>query len=560
MATTGFQNPPVVTPVKSPIPDKEVNTSLQGTVLDEKNVPVAGATIKCGNATTNTDAKGNFRIAGVNANEVAAVVRVEKNGYFPGLRTFHIAEPGMLQYVQVQLLPKKAAGTFNAASGGSITTSNAQFTFVAQQVLGADNKPYSGTVSLFYAPIDPEDDHFEDIMPGDLRGISSSNALVGLKSYGMMALELQSATGEKLHLDTTKSVAFKMTIPAGLQSSAPATIPLWHFEESSGVWREEGSATKTGNSYTGTVKHFSFWNCDAPFPVVKFRATFQDVNGTPLSNLKLRMERTDGSSATNGYTNENGVVSGDIPKGEVLKLQAVNKCDVAIDTRNIGPFQDSTNIGVLKIAITPENYIHFSGAVTTCDNVPVQKGVVNIEVDGIVYRAAVTSGKYNIGILRCQDDVATATINAEDEAGGKMTTVTLPVTVGAYVRNLAACDLIQPDFINTLFNGKPINFASPDMITFQRFGQTGLFSGSKSDGTATYLSMQNTAPGTYPSSSLQFSSAGKYYHGTGTYTVTGSGSVGDYFTGSFTGTVSQDSVANPVPYPLSGSFRIRITQ
>lgn len=62
MATTCIQNPPVVTPVKSPIPDKEVSTALQGTVLDEKNAPVAGATVKCGNIAVNRDAKGCFRI------------------------------------------------------------------------------------------------------------------------------------------------------------------------------------------------------------------------------------------------------------------------------------------------------------------------------------------------------------------------------------------------------------------------------------------------------------------------------------------------------------------
>lgn len=40
MATTCIQNPPVVTPVKSPIPDKEVSTALQGTVLDKKMRPL----------------------------------------------------------------------------------------------------------------------------------------------------------------------------------------------------------------------------------------------------------------------------------------------------------------------------------------------------------------------------------------------------------------------------------------------------------------------------------------------------------------------------------------
>ncbi|MEI2747339.1 MAG: hypothetical protein V9E88_01095 [Ferruginibacter sp.] len=83
-----------------------------------------------------------------------------------------------------------------------------------------------------------------------------------LTSYAMMAVELESAAGEKLQLKEGSEATLVFAVPAVAQSSAPASIPLWYVDEKIGLWREEGTATKQGNQYTGKVKHFSFWNCD----------------------------------------------------------------------------------------------------------------------------------------------------------------------------------------------------------------------------------------------------------------------------------------------------------
>lgn len=434
-----FPDPNTNNPVPSPISDKKVSSTIQGIVVDETNKPITGATVRFGATGVVTDVSGTFLFTSENMNEEAAVVTVKKTGYFTGIRTFRITAPDKLQFVQIQLLPKKALGFFDAVSGGTVTVSNAQFTFVAQQVLGADSKPYSGKVSLMYAPVNPERADFADIMPGDLRAINKKNVIMGLQSFGMMALELQSESGEKLYLDTSKSVAFKMTIPASLQSLAPGSVPLWHFEDSSRVWREDGSATKTGDSYTGTLKYFSTWTPAIPFSLVNFRVALQDANGTPLSNVSLSLKGNSGRYTT-GYTNENGIFSGHIAKGETLTLKASGRCNAAADTRNIGPFNDSTSLGVLKLSIPVAQYIHFSGTVTSCANTPIKNGAVYISVDDVNYRYDVTDGKYAIGIIRCNADNTTATIRAIDGNTNKMFATTMSVTTTSYVKDLVPCE------------------------------------------------------------------------------------------------------------------------
>lgn len=432
-------DPNVPKPVPSPIADKQVSSAIQGIIIDETNKPVTGATVKCGTATATTDAGGSFLFDKVTVNEVAAVVTVQQPGYFNGIRTFRITAPDKLQYVQIQLLPKKALGVFDAVSGGTVTVSNAQFTFVAQQVLGANGKPYSGKVSLMYAPVNPERADFADIMPGDLRAINKNNVVMGLQSFGTMALELQSEAGEKLYVDTSKSVAFKMTIPASLQSLAPSSVPLWHFEDSSRVWREDGSATRTGDSYTGTLKYFSTWTPALPFSLVNFRVVLQDADGTPLSNVSLSIKGNSGRYSA-GHTNENGKFSGHIVKGETLTLKVSGRCNTAVDARNIGPFTDSTNLGVLRLNIPAARYIHFSGAVTSCTNAPVKNGAVSIKIDGVDYRYQVTDGKYAIGIIQCNVDNTTATIKVIDADANKTAIINMPVSTTTYVKDLVACE------------------------------------------------------------------------------------------------------------------------
>lgn len=558
MATTG-NPPPVTPPVKSPISDKQVSSAIQGNVVDEQNKPLAGVQVKCGDVTATTDAAGSFFFGKVNANQMAAVVTAQKNGYFNGSRTFHIAAADKLQFVQIQLLPKKAAGTFVASTGGTVNTSNAQFTFAAQQVLGPDNKPYSGKVSLLYAPINPERADFADIMPGDLRGITNSNTIVGLQSFGMMALELQSEGGEKLHLDTSKQVSFKMTIPTSLQNTAPPTIPLWYFEEVSGVWRQEGSATKTGDSYSGIVKHFSFWNLDMPFPLVNFTATLVDAHNTPLSNAAVKLKRANGS-ATYGYTNENGTVSGDIPKNETLTLEVMSKCNMAVDTRNIGPFNDHTDIGILRVTVPNNEYLYFSGAVASCNNMPVQNGLVSISLGGTTYRSNIANGQYSISILRCVTTQVTAIINAVDQDANKMSTNTKLVTTGNYITNLSACDVILADFVNSLLNGQTANYTATDSISLYNLGSGYLLSAArKTNRDFIDFQVNDMTVGTH-ATSIALTNNGKYYSGNGTYTLTQSGTLGGYLAGTFTSSVKPDSTQNNGPFPFTGSFRIRITQ
>ncbi|MGN7822152.1 carboxypeptidase-like regulatory domain-containing protein [Chitinophaga sp. 22536] len=544
-----------------PISGKKIQAGLQGLVMDEQNAPLVGAQVQCGDQNTTTDQYGTFRFPQVTLTEEAAVVNIQKAGYFSGVRTFRVTGTGREQFIQIQLIPKTTAGTFDAAVGGTIAASNAQFTFTSNQVLDASNNIYKGKASLAYAFINPESHNFADMMPGDLRAVNDKNELVGLQSLGMMALELQGENGEKLHLDGRNNVNFRMTIPAMLQKGAPATIPLWYFDGSSGLWRQEGNAQKTGDSYTGTVKHFSFWNCDAQFPIINLRAIFKDKQNNLLANTRVQISRADSSNYVS-YTDGAGEVNIFLPANEQVTITVKDADNNILFSQKIGPWSTDVSPQTFTISTDFKPQISLSGLVSTCDGGLVTKGVVNIQVNGIHYSVPIVNGQYTAPFLRCNSNTANLVLNATDEIANKMSTSTYQLPRGNYFLHQAACDTAM----NTLYywlEGGGTRISSPQKsvtLSYNSADTAKYYTLSAISSTSPKvlfnMRLPNIKPGTFTSPYVWVNTIVKTYtNDTITVIITHTGGASDYLEGVFFGTVLP-SQGNPTP--ISGSFKVRI--
>ncbi|HUP10993.1 MAG TPA: carboxypeptidase-like regulatory domain-containing protein, partial [Niastella sp.] len=299
-------------------PVEYVSATISGRILDNNKQPVNGAIVKAGSLTATTDINGNFRITNVTLDKNAGFIRVEKDGFYQGSRTIMV-NANVVNYVSVELIKKTVSGTVSASSGGNIAVEGGgNIVFSGNSFVNtAGNSAYSGTVSVSTFFLNPTASNFNEIMPGALRGITAANEETGLQSFGMMAIELTGAGGEKLQLAAGKTATLTFPIPAELLKDAPNTIPLWSFNDTTGLWKEEGSATKQGNNYVGTVSHFSFWNCDYPYSVVNFKALVKDQNGNIFANGRVVMGVTTDkyTSYSTGITDSTGWVGGLIPKG-----------------------------------------------------------------------------------------------------------------------------------------------------------------------------------------------------------------------------------------------------
>lgn len=419
---------PIINPVTPDFITK-ISAGINGFITDENGEAVEDAIVTAGIVTATTDEFGYFKISNAAFAKSAGFVQVNKAGYFAGFRTF-LPVAGKETFIRLQLIPKTNTGTVDAAAGGTISTTNgATITLPASGVVLASNSSaYTGTVNIATHWLDPSDMQKTSLtMPGDLTGVDSAGHLNVLQTFGMLAVELTGNSGELLQIAPGKKALLHFPLPSSLQSIAPSYIPLWHFDETKGVWVQEGHAVKNGNSYDGEVSHFSYWNCDVGLPLVNFTAQVVDTALNPLANVPVSVTVTNlSNTARTAFTDTNGIVNGLIPANSVLTIDIIAPCNQSANANTITTANEAVDLGV--IILNPNlNTALLEGTVTKCNGEPVTDGfvivtgfgsnaIININ-NGVFFRAGVICPGTNASIIAFdretsqQSDVQTITIN-----------------------------------------------------------------------------------------------------------------------------------------------------
>lgn len=543
--------------------------NLLGRVIDDQKLPVSGAVVRVGVSNATTDVNGIFSFNNVQVDRTACLVQVEKDGFFKGIKTL-VVTSGKDNQVAIQLIRKVVAGTFNGSTGGTITVPDAGGTilFEANTLMNLANRAgYTGAVTVHASFIDPTADNFQEIMPGTLRGIDANNNVMGLQSFGMMAVELSGSNGEKLQLAGGRKATLRFPIPAKLLGEAPATIPLWLLNDSTGLWQEEGVATRQGNEYVGQVSHFSFWNCDMPFPVVEFTATLQNQQNSPLSGARVVISGAGADTSFSGYgiTNGDGLVAGLIPANRTLRFKVYDKCGNLLHTQNAGPYTARVDMGIIRVT-SEGSLLTVSGTVVDCSAAPIANGYVTIELDGMRYRVTPVNGAFNATITRCTNTTTTVKLIPYDitlnQAG---TTATLTITgTTADAGQLVACGMTLSHFINFKIDGVSYAFTPPaDSLEAGRhlIAPLSMVVGYRKDGSNNRMQFNfrgEMVTGPAPMDWMTIDLGDKTYENSGTDTVhiTEFGTqVGGYIAGSYNGTVKDKQANRTLPFQMN--FRVR---
>ena len=324
------------------------------------------------------------------------------------------------------------------------------------------NAAYNGQVNVAAQWISPLSNDMVKIMPGDLRGITKNNALKLLNTYGMAAVELSGTAGQLLQLAPGKKATLSFPLPATVAGTAPVNIPLWYFDEVNGLWREDGVAVKTSNSYVGQVSHFSFWNCDTPADYVDLSCTLMDDAGNPLPNVLVKLSIAVGSSqAVYGYTDTSGYVSGPVPANSQLLLEILSPgCANALYTQNFAVVNVPLSLGNIIVQAVS----HVNGNVVNCSNNPVTNGDVLIVQNGVFNKCFLSpSGSFSYSTFACSDNtdlILIANDNDNDSLqSGQPTNLILSVGINS-AGTLISCAVSSVEYFNyTITDNDP---AYPD--------------------------------------------------------------------------------------------------
>jgi hypothetical protein len=239
-------------------------TNVKGIVLDENQNPISGVTVNIGNSNSTTSSgNGLFTFNDISVPE-RAMIYFEKSGYFNTSRACEVNND-VSNYLRIVMDEQQIVGNFSASSGGNLDYNGINLQFPANSYTDEYGNPIYDDINVSVNKISPGDPNFSMRVPGgDLRATRTNGDDRRLYSYGMIDVVLTGDNGESINTTTGSNTQIRMPIADNMLADAPNEIPLWHYDDLTGIWVEEGIATKSGNEYIGYVSHFSYWNWDVP--------------------------------------------------------------------------------------------------------------------------------------------------------------------------------------------------------------------------------------------------------------------------------------------------------
>jgi uncharacterized protein (TIGR02145 family) len=348
--------------------------SVMGIVRGPTGDPEMNVVVRSpyGGEEARTDPNGVFFLNNILVYDNLGYITVTKAGFHQASRSFLPLENGANR-VNVQLLPMTLSGSFNAASGGTVTSGLLQLSFPAN-ALALNGQPYTGIVRVYATALDPTSADLFDQMPGELLG-GLNDSLSMLRSFGMAAVELRDANMNELQLAAGRTATLTFSIPAALQSDAPPSIDWWSFDEEQGVWMHEGVAQRQGNEYIGQATHFSWWNVDVPENFNNLNGKVNSEGGTPVSDARVHVfSPTMGTGGT--YTNGEGMFASRVPKNQQLSVNVFLTCSTTNDWALAHTESIASAVQAISSSITAglEGRYPINGTVVNCEGQPVNSG------------------------------------------------------------------------------------------------------------------------------------------------------------------------------------------
>ncbi len=435
--------------------------SVYGQLTDNTGAVVPNALVTAGDRSTTSDQEGYWRINNAQVASTFGYVTFQSTGHLQGSRTIYARDGGEYE-VDVELLSNSQVYTVDAASGGTIQLagSDASITFGSSAFAKTDGSPVSGQVSVVAHYLDASEDETYRQMPGDLRALAadatSQTDFTLLTSFGMMGVELRDASGAEVELASGQTATLSMPLSAEALANAPATIPLWYFDDIQGIWIEEGEASLQGNAYVGEVSHFTFWNCDIPteYTVLCGQVLFPGTDTSFGSSVYLSVTSQQWGT-THGYTDRDGYFCGIVPAGEVLTFSVYSYalCQGAAYTQQIGPLSDSTNLGTITVSSQAFTATTVTGR-AVCNGAPVTSGAVRIFQNGsqVGGSSLDADGTFDVSLVLC--DSSEITIKTFDYSTfSHSNDLTASIAAVVDLGDVESCQQGGADFFELIIDG-----------------------------------------------------------------------------------------------------------
>jgi hypothetical protein len=280
------------------LPADTTGTLYGQLVARGSRAPLANAKVTAGGQTVSTGPDGSYLLTNLPLGRTRVTLQAAghaEDSFFAELN----ASLGR-QRIGRELFAVGLRQSFNPAIAQVLQDSGslARVSLPANALVGPAGAAPVGAVTLELTRNDPGPDADPTSLPGDHQSASGS-----VQFYAAATFTFRDAAGQRLNLAAGQSAAIRIPV-ATSPTALPASSPLYSFNESSGLWVQEGQATLQGVGaaayYEGTVTHFSTWSAAAPYSRVSVSGRVVDEFGDAMAGVRVVSVGTDyiGSAQT----------------------------------------------------------------------------------------------------------------------------------------------------------------------------------------------------------------------------------------------------------------------
>ena len=327
------------------------NAKLVGFVNDKNGRPLADVTVFFGEEKTTTGSDGSYQL---NTLSAGANKRIwfEKEGYASTQKLADISEE-LPNRIDASLFPIDKTMKMTS-DGGKIETENFSVEIEPGGFVYSDGTPVEEDVIVEATAFLATDDELLNAFPGEFRGTRTDGTTTAIESFGFIDVELKVESGELVQMAEGVNAKIKIKAP----ENAPATIPMWHYDEDKAKWIEEGTGTLNEGFYTADVSHFTKWNWDRPYEgTSKIVGRVIDGEGNPIKGASVLQKGKTYRFQNSTKTNEDGKFELLTPESNESEIEA--QFDIYGSTKinlTTSPTRGYSNdIGDITIDVSLEN-------------------------------------------------------------------------------------------------------------------------------------------------------------------------------------------------------------
>jgi len=426
-------------------PEIEIIGSLTGLVINSDGNPVEAVEVFLGNETTSTDAQGKFLFENTTLFKDGSLVSFEHPDYFTGNKRFY-AFANELNQVEYQLTEKQEISTFTPELGVTIELLGAQIRIPSGPYLDAGGATIQEPVLANVDFIPQNTSNFAATVPGDLTGYNLDNEKVCIHSLGLVYIELQTASGININLDSDKFLDVELPLTENISEA----LSYWAWDSEQEHWLEIGAVIQAADRISFSTNRLQNLMIGYASEPVRIEGNLAAMSSS-FDNTKMLVKDIPGYFTQSLRPTNTGSFATIIPQGEEHTIEVKHECAVSNQMFTI-PAQSEPAILDPFMVINQEANIFVNGVTTQCGGAEAPFSFVLLELaDEFTVVKTDQNGIINFSFPNCSETTIGITLINEET---QFASDPLELTAISQIQlgNLEQCNPIQAGY-NIAYTG-----------------------------------------------------------------------------------------------------------